>query len=79
MATMCFTSCSSCKKYLIITHCSNDSISNIDFITLINALDLAHCAAWELLPSVWKHTYSFTGGGSVDDRGVVVVDIVSPK
>ena len=79
MATMCFTSCSSCKKYLIITHCSHDLISNIDFITLINALDLAHCAEWALFPSMLKHRSYFPGEGSMDDCGVVVVFIASPK
>ena len=50
-----FFSCSDCNNPLIITHCcSNKSISNIDFRTLINALDLAHCAARKVLPSVWK-------------------------
>ena len=38
---------------LIITHCcSNDSISNIIFITLINAIDLTYFYEWALSPSI---------------------------
>ena len=75
-----FFSGSYCNNPLIITHFfSNESISNIAFITLINALDLAHCAAWESFPLLLKHKHYFPGGGSVDDSGVVVVVIVSPK
>ena len=45
----------------------------------MNALDLAHCDAWSLFPSIWKHLYYFPVGVSVDDHDVVVVDIVSLK
>ena len=80
MATMCFSSCLDCNNPLIITHfCSNKSISNIAFRTFINALDLSHCAAWEIFPSILKHIYSFPGRCSVEDHGVVAVVIVSPK
>ena len=44
---------------------------------MINALDLAHYAAWELYPSILNYRYCFPGGGSVNDRDVVVVVIVS--
>ena len=80
MVTICFYIFSYCNNLLIITHCcSNESISNIDTITLIKTLDLVHCAARKVLPSVWKHSQSFTGGVSVDEYGVVIVVIVSPK
>ena len=63
-----------------MTHCfSNESISNTDFITLIKAIDLAHCASQKFLPSAWKHIYYFPGGGSVDELDVFVVSVVSPK
>ena len=49
---------------LIMTHfCSNYSISGIKSINLVNALGLAHCAAWEIFPSIWKLGYYFQGGG----------------
>ena len=44
-----------------------------------NALDIANCAAWALYPSTWKHRYYFPGGGTVDNRGVVMLEIVSQK
>ena len=67
-----------CNNPLIITHCcSNESKSNISLRTLINDIHLAHCAAWALSPSIWKHRYYFPGEGSVDYCGVVVVVIVS--
>ena len=49
---------------LIMIHClSNESISRIVSTTLVNTRDLAHFAAWALLPYFWKK-YSFPGGGS---------------
>ena len=80
MATMYFISCSVCSNPLIIKYyCSNESKSNITFITLINALDIAHFVSWEIFPSIWKHIYSFPGLCSVYGHGLVVVEIVSPK
>ena len=68
------------NKPLIITHYfSNESISNISFRTVMNALDLEYCSAWDLYPSILKHRYHFLGVGSVGDRVVVVVVIVYPK
>ena len=63
-------------KQLLInnTFFSNDSMS-----TLINAPDLEHCDAWALFLLMWKHWYYLTGGVSVDNSGVVAVDIVSQK
>ena len=80
METMYFSSFSEYNNSLIITYCcSNESISNFSFRTLINTLDLVHCAAWALSPSILKHIYYFPGGSSVEYRGVVVVVVVSPK
>ena len=80
MTTMCFPSCLYFNNPLIITHCClNELISNISFVTLINSLDLAHFSAWVIFPSIWKHIYYFLSRVSLDDRGVVVADIVSPK
>ena len=80
MVTICCFSCSDCNNPLIMTLCcSNESILNNDFRTLVKALDLAHCATWTVLPSVWKYRYYFTGKGSVDEFFVVLVVIVSPK
>ena len=46
IGSVCFKSRSDCSKMFIMEHfCSNDSISNIVFIILDNALDLAYCAA----------------------------------
>ena len=59
----CFSR-SDCNNYLIMTHFwSNDSISIMKSITLVNARDFSHCAEWELPPSILKLRYSFTGGG----------------
>ena len=44
--------------------CSNDSISRTKSVTLVNACDLEQCAAWSVLPSIWKQRYYFMGGGS---------------
>ena len=75
-----FLSCLDYKKPLIITHCgSNESISNTTFRTLIDALDLLHCTSWAPTPSIFKHKYFFPDVGSVDDLGMVVAVIVSPK
>ena len=64
----------------MITHCySNKSISNIDFINLVNALDLVHCAALELFLSILKHRYYFLGGVSVYEHVIVIVVVISPK
>ena len=72
-----FLSFSDYIRPFIMTHiCSNQPISNIIFINLIKALDLSHCAARTILPSVWKIRYPFPGGGSLDEFGVVVVVIV---
>ena len=46
---------------------------------MINAIYLEHCAAWAISPSVWNYRYCFPDVGSVDDSGVFVVVIVSPK
>ena len=52
---ICCYSRSDWKKTLIMTHfCSNDSISIIKSITLVNALDLSHWYAWADFPSLWK-------------------------
>ena len=60
-----FFSQSDCNNPLRMTHfCSNDSISRIKSITLVNACDLEHCVSWAVLPSIWKQRYYFTGGGS---------------
>ena len=48
-----------------MTHCcKNGSISRIKSIILVNERDLEHCAAWAVLPSIWKQRYYFMGGGS---------------
>ena len=61
--TICCFSNSDCNNPLIVTHYySNYLISRIESITLVYAYDLEHCAAWELLPSILKHRYYFTGG-----------------
>ena len=68
------------NNLLIITHCcSNESISNIDFRTLVNSCDLAHCAAWKVLTSIWKHRYSFQGGCSVDEHGELLWRLYNQK
>ena len=73
IGSVCFKSRSDCSKMFIMEHfCSNDSISNIVFIILDNALDLAYCAASEIPPSILKHRYYFPGEFSVDGFGVVV-------
>ena len=80
MAIICFSVVWTGTTPLIITHCcSDESISNIDSGTLINALGLSHCAAWTIPLSIWKHVYYFPGGGRVDERGVVAVVIIAPK
>ena len=45
----------------------------------MNALDLSHCAEWEISPLILKRIYYFPDGGSVDYCGVIVVVILSPK
>ena len=63
-----------------MTHCySNDSISNIALRNFIKALDLAPCADREILPYALKYRYYFPCIRSVDEFGVVVVFVVSPK
>ena len=62
--TICCFSISDCKNHLRMIHfCSNESISIILSITLVNTRDLAHCATWALLLSIWKQKYYFPGGG----------------
>ena len=80
MATMYFSSCLDYNNPLIIIkYFSNESIANIDFKTLINALDLEHCYTLETPPSIRKHRYFFPVVCSLDNCGVVLVLIVSPK
>ena len=44
-----------CNNPLIITHlCSNESISRILSITLVDTRDLVNCAVWAILPYFWK-------------------------
>ena len=75
-----FFSCLECNNHLIITHCcTNELISNISLKTFNNDIDLSHFVSWAPLPSIWRYIYSFTVGDSVDDHGLVVVEIVSPK
>ena len=67
MTTMCCCSWSDCNETFITTHCcSNYSISKIISITLGNARDLTHSAAWVYFPLIWKQGYSFPYGGSFD-------------
>ena len=64
--TMCYFFHYDCNNPLRMTHwCSNESMSRILSISLVNTRDLAHCAVWALLPYVWKQIYSFPGGGIV--------------
>ena len=66
MVTICYFSHSDCNNPLIMTHCcSNDSISRIESITLVNAHDVIYYAARALFPSIWKQRYYFMGGGSL--------------
>ena len=39
--------------------CSNEPMKIVDPITLFNALDLAHCVALAVLPSVWENILIF--------------------
>ena len=58
--TVCCFNFSDCNKPLRMTHClSNWSMSIILSITLVNTRDLSHCAAWEILPYIWKEKYYF--------------------
>ena len=60
--TICCLSRYVCNNPLKMTHWfSNESISIILSITLVNTHDLAHCSAWALLPSFWKQIHSFSG------------------
>ena len=59
--------------------CLNYPIKNILSITLVNDTDLVHCADWTDLPYIWKQRYSFPVVGILDEFGVIVVVIVSPK
>ena len=62
---ICFFSHSFCNNLLIVTHSFlNDSTAIVKSITLVNARDLAHYAAWAISPLIWKLRYSFPGGGS---------------
>ena len=52
---------------LIITHwCSNNSISIIKSINLVNARDLSHFSAWALFLSILKLRYFFRVEGFSD-------------
>ena len=63
MITLCCFSSSGCNSPLIMTHfLSNDSISIIESISLVNTRDFAHCSEWALLSSIWKLRYYFTDG-----------------
>ena len=61
----CFPSCLYCKNALIINYCcSNESISNISFINLINDIYLAHIdiilqvdTVWTILVWLWWWLY----------------------
>ena len=65
MVTIYCFSLSDCSNPLWITHCcSNDIISIIKSITLVNAHDLEHYSAWAVLQTIWKQRYSFPGGVS---------------
>ena len=60
MVTICSFISSECKNHLIITHwCSNNQISRIKSITLVDALDLTHCDVRAVLPSIRKQRYPF--------------------
>ena len=66
MVTICCFSSYGLNNPLIMTHyCSNDSISIVESITLVNARDFAHYAYREVYPSVLKQRESFTDGGSL--------------
>ena len=57
---------------LRMTHCcSNDSISRIQSINLLDSLELAHQASWAYFPSLWKQIYYFLNWGGFND----VVDV----
>ena len=74
MLTICSFSCSEFKNPLRMTHlCSNDSISIVKSINLVNALDLTHCASWEVFPSIWKQRYYFPGVGRFWSGLLVVI------
>ena len=65
IVTICCFSQFDCNNPLIITHCcSNDSISIIKSINLVNTIDLYHCTEWSVLPSIRKQIYYLMGGGS---------------
>ena len=57
------------------TFFSNELIPNITFRAFINALYLEHLFAWTFFHSIWKQRYSFPGGSSVENLGVVVVSV----
>ena len=62
-----------CNNPFKTTHCcSNDSIPRIERITLVNELDLLHCAEWAYPPSIWKQRYSLKYEGSF--KAVVEVE-----
>ena len=53
--TICCLSHSDCNRSLWITHCwSNESMSGILSITLVDTRDSSRCSAWSLLPSYWE-------------------------
>ena len=72
IVTICYFSQYDCNDPLKVTHYwSNDSMSIIKPITLVNDLELEHWAAWKDIPSLWKQGNCFPDGGSFND----VVDV----
>ena len=64
IVTICYSSWSDCDTLLWTTHCCKKYLaSKSGSITLVADLNLAHCAAREVLPLVWKYIYFFPSGG----------------
>ena len=64
--TICCFSHSECSNPLIIMNLFlYESMSRNESINLFNTRDLEHCAAWSILPSIWKQKYYFPGGGII--------------